>query len=150
MKTLILLLIGSQLLQVRPLSMWEPAPEVNGQFSQVMQNGARIVYAHSYMSGTHLYDLEKGSEVIAYYSDGTQETLEVTDLLIAIAQGTDEAKADGNILLKANGHWRKVTQWIDTYSAPGQITFYTCYAAEHGLAVPTGRMIIQTKVKTLP
>lgn len=142
MQILIFILLAGKLLTVTaPQSI--AAPEQEGLLAQMPNGQTTLVYAHSNLSGTLFYDLKVGDTITAYYGDGTTKTFKVVTTGIHIAQSTEIAKGGGNFDLRVENNWMKLTDVTNMYSTPNGITLITCYSANKGHAVTTGRLFLE-------
>lgn len=142
MKLLIFLILAGKLLTVTaPQSI--AAPNEIGVVAQMQSVQTTIVYAHSNLSGTLFYDLKKDDTITAFYSDGSTQKFEVVDVGAYAARSTTLAQSGGNFDLQVNTTWMPLSDVMAMYSAPGGITLMTCYAANKGFDVVTGRLFVE-------
>ena len=142
MKLLIYLLVFGKLLTVTaPQSV--AAPEHVGVLAQMQSVQTTIVYAHSNLSGTLFYDLKDGDTITAIYSDGSAQEFEVVELGAYAARSTKIAQGEGDFDLRVNSAWMLISDVMAMYSAPGGITLFTCYSANKGFDVVTGRLFVE-------
>ena len=142
MKTIILLYLAAQMMTITPMT---TVPTVDGVLGYQTGSNANLLLAHSYLAGTHFYDLQAGDIVTAIYSDGTSEQLEVKRTDIFIARASLDAIGGTNFMFD-NG--QTVSQVFDEYASPETITLITCYAGDKGFAVVTGRIFIELQQVT--
>ena len=143
MKTIIYLYLIGQLLAVNPPS--NPSvPDVVGQFAQMEFDHGTLVYAHSYLAGTMFYDIAAGDIVHAIYSDGSLQSFEVVSSSIYIPRGTDEAATGANfeVRLDGIGEWLRLHDVLRNHIEADDLTLYTCFGANKGFGVTTGRLIV--------
>ncbi|MBI5964930.1 MAG: hypothetical protein HY863_15735 [Chloroflexi bacterium] len=142
MKLLIYLILAGKLLTVSaPQSI--AAPNEIGVLAQMQSVQTTIVYAHSNLSGTLFYDLADGDTITAIYSDGSAREFEVVDTGAYAARSTTIAQGGGDIDLRVDYTWRRLTEVMAMYSASGGITLFTCYGADNGFQVTTGRLFVE-------
>lgn len=142
MKLLILITLAGKLLTVTaPQSV--AAPDEVGVLAQMPHNETTFVYAHSNMSGTLFYDLEIGDKLTAYYNDGSSQTFEVIQSRAHGARSTTIAQGGGNFDLRVDQQWMKMTDVMTMYAAPDGITLVTCFSANNGFGIVTGRLFVE-------
>lgn len=109
-------------------------------------NGEKVlVYAHSNLAGTNLYDLKVGSIIKIYFYD-EEIYYRVNSVDVYIAKSNIVALEDGDIKLRREGagDWISLMDILLSESIhKGEIIFMTCYASNKGFGGTSGRLIIR-------
>ena len=139
MKTLILIYLASQMLTVTPAT---TIPTVDGTLALYPSNST-LLLAHSYLAGTHLYDLREGDAVTAIYSDGTTQEYTVSQVDAFAARYSPDAISGYDFMMRWNDDWRMLSDVLPDYQSAESITLMTCYAGHKGFDVVTGRLFVE-------